>query len=156
LSCWRRPTRAVLWISGSSLLAMMAAIAVAGNDTRIALLLYGGSIVVACALGYIGFCSAGFRDGAATRFAGSWARRPTAALVAFTGALGLAGAPLWPTFWGEDLVVHSALASHRAVAVSVAATLAANGYLAVRNFAYAFMGHASSGVSAKLRSPHGS
>lgn len=144
LTCWRRPARAVSWIAGSSLLAMTAAIVVAGNDTRIATLLYGGSIAVACAFGYIGFSAAGSRRSPVTRFEGLWERRPTAALVAFTGALGLAGAPLWPTFWGEDLIVHSALGGHRAVAVVVACVLSANGYLAVRNFAYAFMGRSSS------------
>jgi NADH:ubiquinone oxidoreductase subunit 5 (subunit L)/multisubunit Na+/H+ antiporter MnhA subunit len=142
LARWRQPAQAVLWISGSSLLAMLAAIAVAGADASAAMLLYGGSIAVACALGYIGFTSAALPDAAATRFAGLWERRPSAALAAFTGALGLAGAPLWPTFWGEDLIIHRALAGHRAVALAVASILAANGYLAVRNFAYAFMGSA--------------
>jgi NADH-quinone oxidoreductase subunit L len=138
---WRQPARAVLWISSSSLLATIAAVVVAGNDTSVPLLLYGGSLAVACALGYIGFASS-VRE-ATTRFAGLWERRPISALVALGGALGLAGVPLWPTFWGEDLIVHSALGGHRAVAVCVAAILAANGYLAVRNFAYAFMGRPS-------------
>ena len=137
LSSWRTPARAVLWIAGSSLLAMLASIVVAGSDARVTMVLYGGGIAVACLLGYLGS-----PDGATARFAGLWERRPTAALIAFTGALGLAGAPVWPTFWGEDLIVHTALGGHRAVAVAVAAILAANGYLAVRNFAYAFMGRA--------------
>ncbi|HEY1816976.1 MAG TPA: proton-conducting transporter membrane subunit [Kofleriaceae bacterium] len=144
LACWRQPARAVLWITGSSLLAMMAVIFVAGDDA-VAMLLYGGSVATACALGYIGFASAAIPGGMATRFAGLWERRPTAALVAFVGALGLAGAPLWPTFWGEDLIVHSGLGAHRAIAVAVASILAANGYLAVRNFAYTFMGRPSHG-----------
>ena len=92
LGCWRQPARAVLWITGSSLLAMMAVIFVAGNDA-VAMLLYGGSVATACALGYIGFASAAIPGGIVTRFAGLWERRPTAALVAFVGALGLAGAP---------------------------------------------------------------
>lgn len=143
LTRWRRPTRAVLWISGSSLLAMMAANVVAGDDRRVEMLVYGGGIVVACAVGYLGFSTAA-AAGTATRFAGLWERRPAAAVIALVGALGLAGAPLWPTFWGEDLIVHTALSGHRVVAVAVAAILAANGYLGVRNFAYAFMGRPSS------------
>ena len=150
LAGWRQPARAVLWISGSSLLVMMAAGVVAGGDTSVATLLYGGSVAVAGALGYVGFASAALR-GDATRFAGLWDRRPTAAVVAFLGALGLAGAPLWPTFWGEDLIIHSALGGHRAVAVAVATVLAANGYLAVRNFAYTFMGRPSLANPERLR-----
>ena len=140
LALWRRPARALVWISGSSLLAMMAAVVLSGEDTRVAAVVYGGSIALACALGCIGFAAAALPDGTATRFAGRWELRPTAALVAFSGALGLAGVPLWPTFWGEDLVVHTALGGNRALAFAVSTILAANGYLAVRNFAYAFMG----------------
>ena len=140
LASWRQPARAVLWISGSSLLAMTAAVVVAGNDTTVPLLLYGGTIVVACALGYYGFASVASPGATTMRFAGLWERQHVSTFVALAGALGVAGVPLWPTFWGEDLIVHSALGGHRAVAVFVAAILATNGYLAVRNFAYAFMG----------------
>jgi NADH:ubiquinone oxidoreductase subunit 5 (subunit L)/multisubunit Na+/H+ antiporter MnhA subunit len=136
LAAWRRPARAVLWLSASSILAMMAVTSPATLTAAV----YAGGIALAGALGYAGFASAALLDGTATRFAGRWELRPTAALVAFVGALGLAGAPLWPTFWGEDLVIHTALAVHRALAVAVAAVLAANGYLGMRNVAYAFMG----------------
>jgi NADH:ubiquinone oxidoreductase subunit 5 (subunit L)/multisubunit Na+/H+ antiporter MnhA subunit len=138
LARWRRPARALAWISASSLLAMTAA-----NDGTLTMVVYGGGIALACVLGYIGFAAAGILDGTAARFAGRWELRPTAALVAFIGALGLAGAPLWPTFWGEDLVIHATLGANRALAVAIAVVLAANGYLAMRNFAYAFMGRSS-------------
>ena len=147
LNRWRHPARAVLWISGSSLLAMLAANVVAGDDRSVELLVYGGSIVVACAIGYLGLAAAA-PVGTTARFAGLWERHPVAAVIALAGALGLAGAPLWPTFWGEDLIVHTALAGHRAIAVAVAAILAANGYLGVRNFAYVFMGRPSNLTSA--------
>jgi NADH:ubiquinone oxidoreductase subunit 2 (subunit N) len=142
LAAWRQPARALLWISASSVLAMVAAATLAGGGVVTAAV-YGGGVVLACALGYAGFTAAGLVDGTTARFAGRWESRPTAALVAFIGALGLAGAPLWPTFWGEDLVIHTALGANRALAVAVAVILAANGYLGMRNFAYAFMGRAS-------------
>ena len=143
LALWRQPARAVVWISGSSLFALTAAAVRVGNDTSVALLVYGGGIALACALGYIGFAAAGLPGGVATRFAGRWERRPIAAVLAFTGALGLAGVPLWPTFWGEDLIIHSALGGNRALAFTISVIFAANGYLGVRNFAYVFMGRPS-------------
>jgi NADH:ubiquinone oxidoreductase subunit 5 (subunit L)/multisubunit Na+/H+ antiporter MnhA subunit len=140
LALWRQPVRAVVWISGSSLLALIAAVMRSGDDATVAVLCYGGGVVVACALGCAGIAAASLPSNTATRFAGRWGSRPTAALVAFTGAIGLAGIPLWPTFWGEDLIVHTALGDSRALAVAVSAVLAVNGYLGVRNFAYTFMG----------------
>ena len=139
LAGWRQPARALLWISASSLLAMMAGAALA-RDTMLTMIVYGGGIVLACVLGYIGFAAAALLEGTTARFSGRWELRPAAAFVAFTGALGLAGAPLWPTFWGEDLVIHATLGANRALAVVIAVVLAANGYLGMRNFAYAFMG----------------
>jgi NADH:ubiquinone oxidoreductase subunit 5 (subunit L)/multisubunit Na+/H+ antiporter MnhA subunit len=136
LAAWRQPARAVLWLSASSILAMTATTSLVGSEGTLTAALYAGGIALAGALGYAGFAGAS----TATRFAGRWELRPTAALVAFVGALGLAGAPLWPTFWGEDLVIHTALVVNRGLAVAVAAVLAANGYLGMRNFAYAFMG----------------
>lgn len=139
LARWPRPARALASIAGSSCLAMMAPAVLAGSMTFSAVV-YGSGIALAGLVGYAGFAAAGLLGGTPARFAGRWELRPGAAAIAFIGALGLAGAPLWPTFWGEDLVIHGALEAHRALAVGVAAVLAANGYLAVRNFAYAFMG----------------
>ncbi|HSN25357.1 MAG TPA: proton-conducting transporter membrane subunit [Kofleriaceae bacterium] len=139
LARWQQPARAVGWIAASSMLAMLAP-AVFARTMTLSEVVYGGGIVLAYLLGFAGFAAAGLLGGTAARFAGRWELRPGAAAIAFIGALGLAGAPLWPTFWGEDLVIHGALEAHRALAVGVAAVLAANGYLAVRNFAYAFMG----------------
>jgi NADH:ubiquinone oxidoreductase subunit 5 (subunit L)/multisubunit Na+/H+ antiporter MnhA subunit len=96
-------------------------------------------LVLAGALGVAGLVAA-FPGGVTRRFAGGWEARPIAAIASCIGALGLAGAPLWPTFWGEDLVVHAALERSSAVAFGLAAILAVNGYLGVRNFAYAFFG----------------
>jgi NADH:ubiquinone oxidoreductase subunit 5 (subunit L)/multisubunit Na+/H+ antiporter MnhA subunit len=140
LALWRQPARAVVWISASSLLVLIAAVLGTGDDAAVAVLWYGGGIAVACALGCAGFAAAALPDGTATRFAGRWGPRPIASFVAFMGALGLAGVPLWPTFWGEDLIVHTALGGSRALAVAISAVLAVNGYLGVRNFAYTFMG----------------
>lgn len=139
LARWQEPAHALGWIATSSGLAMTAPAVLAGSVT-ITEIVYGGGIVLAYLLGYAGFMAAGLRAGTPARFAGRWDQKPVAALIAFGGALGIAGAPLWPTFWGEDLVIHGALGAHRALAVAVAAVLAANGYLAVRNVAYAFMG----------------
>lgn len=139
LARWRHPARALLWISASSLLAMTAGAALSEEST-LTMIVYGGGIALACALGYAGFAAASLLDGITARFAGRWELRPFAAFMAFIGALGLAGAPLWPTFWGEDLVIHATLGGNRALAVVIAVVLAANGYLGMRNFAYAFMG----------------
>jgi NADH:ubiquinone oxidoreductase subunit 5 (subunit L)/multisubunit Na+/H+ antiporter MnhA subunit len=142
LSEWRRPARALLWISGSTLLAVASAVALPSEQVGFAALFYGGAVVLSCALGLVGFSMAALPGGVVTRFAGRWEARPTAAMITFLSALGLAGAPLWPTFWGEDLMVHATLDGSRWFSVAFAAILAANGYLAVRNFAYAFLGRA--------------
>jgi NADH:ubiquinone oxidoreductase subunit 5 (subunit L)/multisubunit Na+/H+ antiporter MnhA subunit len=144
LGLWRRPARAIVWLAGSSLLAVSAAAVLAVGDARFAAAFYAGGILLACALAVAGLAAA-LPDGVAVRFAGRWEARPTAAVIALVGAFGLAGVPLWPTFWGEDLVVHAALEGSRALSLGISVILAANGYLAVRNFAYAFLGPARTG-----------
>jgi len=139
LAMWRRPVRALGWIASSNLLTATAAM-LPNGQVRFALLFYGLGIVIACLLGVVGMIAAGLRRGIVARFAARWEARPFAAVIAFAGVLGIAGVPLFPTFWGEDLIVHSTLDGGRWFSFLIAAMLAANGYLAVRNFAYSFFG----------------
>jgi NADH:ubiquinone oxidoreductase subunit 5 (subunit L)/multisubunit Na+/H+ antiporter MnhA subunit len=146
LATWRRPVRALGWITGSNLLAV-AATTLSNGHARLAAVFYGFGIVFSCLLGVSGLVAAGLASGIADRFSGRWEARPRAAVVAFAGALGIAGVPLFPTFWGEDLIVHSTLDSSRWFSFLVAAIVAANGYLAVRNFAYSFFGSVRASAS---------
>jgi len=140
LAMWRKPTRALMWISGSNLLAVAAATVHSSDHGRFAALFYGCGIVIACLLGVIGTTVGGGDRGVTTRFSGRGERRPIASAIAFAGVLGIAGVPLFPTFWGEDLIVHATLDGTRAFSFVIAGIFAANGYLAMRNFAYSFLG----------------
>jgi formate hydrogenlyase subunit 3/multisubunit Na+/H+ antiporter MnhD subunit len=122
------------------LLAVAAASAQSSDHARFAALFYGCGIVIACLLGVIGTIAGGGDRGVTTRFSGRGERRPIASAVAFAGVLGIAGVPLFPTFWGEDLIVHATLDASRAFSFVIAAVFAANGYLAMRNFAYSVLG----------------
>ncbi|HEX6836613.1 MAG TPA: proton-conducting transporter membrane subunit [Polyangia bacterium] len=139
LARWRSPAPALAWISASNLLAVAAAAATT-DHARFAVLFYAPAIVGSCLLGILGIRAAGLAHGVMTRFSGRWQGRPVAGAVAFAGVLGIAGVPLFPTFWGEDLIVHATLDGGRWLSFAVAAIFAANGYLAMRNFAYSFLG----------------
>jgi hypothetical protein len=143
LDAWQRPTHAVLWICGSNLLAVGAMIAGPGRDTRFAALFYAIGLVTAAGMSVVGLSAAGLPEGRTSRFAGLWEVKPVAALVAFLGAVGIAGVPLWLTFWGEDLVVHATLGEVGWLVPAIPSILAVNGYLAMRNFSYVFMGRVS-------------
>jgi len=143
LARWRRPARALAWIAASNLLAT-AAVASSSEHARFAVLFYGAAVVASCLLGIAGILAAGLARGVTTRFSGSWPAHPIAGAIAFAGVLGIAGVPLFPTFWGEDLIVHATLDTSRWLSFAVAAIFAANGYLAMRNFAYAFLGRGRS------------
>ena len=139
LARWRRPARALAWIASSNLLATAATVA-ASDHARFAALFYAPAIVGSCLVGVVGIRASGLAGGVTTRFSGQWHRRPLAGAIAFTGVLGIAGVPLFPTFWGEDLLVHATLGGGRWLSFAVATIFAANGYLAMRNFAYSFLG----------------
>lgn len=139
LALWRRPAHAVAWISGSSLFAAAAMLALSEMNGSAATF-YTLSILLSCALGLGGLVAATFGQTLGARFFGLVSVRPISATVSFVGALGLAGFPLLPTFWGEDALMSATLGESRAFSIALAAILALNGYLAVRNFAYTFFG----------------
>jgi NADH:ubiquinone oxidoreductase subunit 5 (subunit L)/multisubunit Na+/H+ antiporter MnhA subunit len=143
LATWRKPIRAVLWLCGSNLLTVSAMIVGPEHDARFAAMFYGIGLVASTALNIIGLASADLGRGITSRFAGRWEVRPLAAFVALIGAIGIAGIPPWLTFWGEDLVVHATVGEVGWLVPAIPLILAINGYIAVRNFSYVFMGRAS-------------
>ncbi len=143
LTLWRKPAIAFGWISGSSVIGASSVIVLAGAN-RFSGIFYALAIALSAALGLIGLVAARLGADLTTRFSGWVESRPGAATLAFAGALGLAGFPLLPTFWGEDLLLSATLGESRAFSLALAALLALNGYLAVRNFAYSFFGAAAS------------
>jgi NADH-quinone oxidoreductase subunit L len=140
LGSWRRPTRAFAWVGGSCLLAATAVDVAFGGRAGFEAGVYGVAVALSCAFGLVGLGSAAAR-GVATRFSGRWAAKPLAASIALVGALGIGGFTLLPTFVGEDLLVHAALAESSPFAFVLAGLLALNGYLALRTFAFTFFGH---------------
>jgi NADH:ubiquinone oxidoreductase subunit 5 (subunit L)/multisubunit Na+/H+ antiporter MnhA subunit len=133
LGAWRRPLHAVAWVSASSLTIAAAVFAVSPAHNSFAGLSY--AIAVAC------FCGA-----AITRFAGLSELRPLATACTLVSALGIAGFPLLPTFLGEDLLLHDTLQESLVASALMTGVLALNGYLAVRNFAFTFLGkHSAEG-----------
>jgi NADH:ubiquinone oxidoreductase subunit 5 (subunit L)/multisubunit Na+/H+ antiporter MnhA subunit len=140
LARWRSPVSALAWISASNLLAVAAAAAPSSEHARFAALFYAPALLASCLLGIVGIRASGLRRGVMPRFSGRRQDRPIAGAVAFAGVLGIAGVPLFPTFWGEDLIFHATLDGSRWLSFAIAAIFAANGYLAMRNFAYSFLG----------------
>lgn len=140
LALWRRPLLANSAICGSSVLSATTLYALLAARHVYAASFYTIGIGLACAVSLAGFAVAIWGQGEVARFSGLATRRPKAAAFAFIGALGVAGFPMLPTFWGEDLLVHASLGESRIVPVLLAGLLALNGYLAVRNFAFTFFG----------------
>lgn len=138
LGSWRRPSRTMAWVGGSCLLGAAAVEVALGGRERFATSFYAMGIALSCAFGLLGFGAAG--PDVATRFSGRWAGRPLAASVALVGALGIGGFTLLPTFLGEDLLVQAALDESWPFAFVLAGLLALDGYLAVRAFAFTFLG----------------
>lgn len=144
LARWRSPARAFAWITGSLLLVAQATLVLSSAAPGPAAM-YTLAVVLAGVIGALGFVAAG--STAAVRFAGKWAAHPRAGALALVGALGLAGLPVWPTFFGEDALIRDALAASPACAIAIATLMALDGYLAMRAFAYVFYGDASRAIA---------
>jgi NADH:ubiquinone oxidoreductase subunit 5 (subunit L)/multisubunit Na+/H+ antiporter MnhA subunit len=140
LALWRRPMLATSAICGSSVLSATAMYALVAAHHVYAASFYAMGVGLACALSLLGFAVAVRGQREVVRFSGLVGTRPAAASFAFLGALGVAGFPMLPTFWGEDLLLHASLGESRGVSILLAGLLALNGYLAVRNFAFTFFG----------------
>ena len=153
LALWQRPARAIGWLSASCLLCAVAACEVIGASAQLATSFYAFGVALSYALGAAGLALALGGGRLAARFSGLWATRPLSASLAFVGALGIAGFPVLPTFWGEELMVHGALGRSPAFAAALAAMLGLNGYLTVRNFAFTFFGVPGSGPAQTAGGP---
>ncbi len=140
LGSWRRPLDAVTWVSGSSLAIGAAVFALSPAQNRFAGLSYAAAVAIFCALGVAGTAMVVPRRAIITRYAGLSEVRPIAAAFTLVSALGIAGFPLLPTFLGEDLLLHDTLRESGVISALLTAVLALNGYLAVRNFAFTFLG----------------
>jgi NADH:ubiquinone oxidoreductase subunit 5 (subunit L)/multisubunit Na+/H+ antiporter MnhA subunit len=140
LGSWRKPLHAVGWVSASSVAVAAAVFVISPAHNSFAGVLYAGAVAVLCGLGLIGTRMVVPPGAEAARFAGLSERDHLATTLALVSALGIAGFPLVPTFLGEDLLLHDALPVGGAVSALIAAVLALNGYLAVRNFAFTFLG----------------
>ena len=127
--------------------AASTVIALSRGD-RFAAAFYALGIALSCMLGLAGLVAGTSGHSIVARYSGLEAARPVASALAFVGALGLAGFPLLPTFWGEDLLVSATLRESRGFALALAGILALNGYLALRNFAYTFFGRCAGSLQA--------
>ncbi len=145
LGSWRRPLRAVGWVSVSSVAVAVAVFVLSPVHDTFAGFVYAGAVAALCAMGWLGTRMVVPPDTETARFAGLSEGHHLAMALALVSALGIAGFPLLPTFVGEDLLLHDALPEGGVVSALIAAVLALNGYLAVRNFAFTFLGP---------RSPH--
>jgi NADH:ubiquinone oxidoreductase subunit 5 (subunit L)/multisubunit Na+/H+ antiporter MnhA subunit len=140
LGSWRKPLRAVAWVSLSSVAVAAAVFVISPAHNSFAGIVYAGAVVVLCGLGLVGTRMVVSPRAEVGRFAGLSEKDPLATALALVSALGIAGFPLLPTFLGEDLLLHDALPNGGAVSALITAVLALNGYLAVRNFAFTFLG----------------
>jgi NADH:ubiquinone oxidoreductase subunit 5 (subunit L)/multisubunit Na+/H+ antiporter MnhA subunit len=141
LGSWRNPLHAVAWVSASSVAIAAAAVAISPAHDTFASMVYATAVALLCALGLLGTTMVVPGAGAIiARYAGFSEARPLAMALCLVSALGIAGFPLLPTFLGEDLLLHDALRESGAAAVLITGVLALNGYLAVRNFAFTFLG----------------
>lgn len=145
---WRQPLESVAWVSASSLAVAAAVLALDPAQNGFAALSYATAIAIFLGLGLAGAASIVPWRGTIARYAGFAEARPLATTCALVSALGVAGFPLLPTFVGEDLLLHDTLRESGVVSTALTGILALNGYLAVRNFAFAFLGqHRPEGVA---------
>lgn len=140
LVAWRTPRGSIAWLTGSNVAIVAAAFAAAPRQAREASLGAVGMMLLSSGLAFAGATLALPRGATISRYAGLVDSHRAAATCALTGALGIAGIPIVPTFLGEDLLLHATLEVSLVFSVLAAAMLASNGYLAVRWFALAFLG----------------
>jgi NADH:ubiquinone oxidoreductase subunit 5 (subunit L)/multisubunit Na+/H+ antiporter MnhA subunit len=140
LGSWRRPLGAMGWVSASSLAVAGAVFALSPTHNLFAGLSYAAAIAILCTLGIVGTAMVAPRGKQIPRYAGFSEVHPLATAFSLVSALGIAGFPLLPTFLGEDLLLHDALRESGVASVVVAGVLALNGYIAVRSFAFTFLG----------------
>ncbi len=140
LSSWRRPAYAMAWVSGSSLAVAAAVFAISPAHNSFAGITYALAIAILCALGFVGTAMVVPAGKRIPRYAGFSEGRPLATGLALISTLGIAGFPLLPTFVGEDLLLHDTLRESAAASAAIMGALALNGYLAVRTFAFTFLG----------------
>jgi NADH:ubiquinone oxidoreductase subunit 5 (subunit L)/multisubunit Na+/H+ antiporter MnhA subunit len=153
LGSWRRPLYSVAWVSGSSLAVALAVFAMSPAQNGFAGISYAAAIAIVCALGLAGAAMVVPPGKAITRYAGFSESHPAATACCLVSALGVAAFPLLPTFLGEDLLLHDALRASVAASVLLTGALALNGYLAVRNFAFTFLGQKSRRDEAGAEAP---
>jgi NADH:ubiquinone oxidoreductase subunit 5 (subunit L)/multisubunit Na+/H+ antiporter MnhA subunit len=140
LGSWRRPLHSVAWVSGSSLAVAAAVFAISPAHNSFAGMSYAGAVALLCGLGFAGTAMVVPGGKAIPRYAGFSEARPLATALTLISALGIAGFPLLPTFIGEDLLLHDTLRESGVASALMTGVLALNGYLAVRNFAFTFLG----------------
>jgi NADH-quinone oxidoreductase subunit L len=140
LGSWRRPPRAMGWVSASSLAVAGAVFALSPAHNLFAGLSYAAAIAVLCAFGIAGTWMVTPRGTRIPRYAGFSEVNPLATALSLVSTLGIAGFPLLPTFLGEDLLLHETLRESGLATAAVTGVLALNGYIAVRGFAFTFLG----------------
>lgn len=140
LGSWRKPLQAVAWVSSSSVAVAASVFVISPTYNGFAGSVYGCAVVALGVMGLVGTRMVVTPRVEVPRFAGLSDKSPLATALALLSALGIAGFPLLPTFVGEDLLVHDSLPWAGRVSALITAVLALNGYLAVRNFAFTFLG----------------
>lgn len=155
LGSWRKPVQAMAWVSASSVAVAAAVFAISPIHDMFAAIVYAGAVAMVCALGIAGTSMVIRGAATMTRFAGFSEHRPLATALTLVSALGVAGFPLLPTFLGEDLLLRDTLRESAAVSAVITGVLALNGYLAVRTFAFTFLGQHRPGESDGRATPPG-
>jgi formate hydrogenlyase subunit 3/multisubunit Na+/H+ antiporter MnhD subunit len=140
LGSWRRPIVSAAWVTGSSLAVALAVFAMSPAHNAFAGISYAAAIALLGALGLGGTARVVPAPKKITRYAGLSEVQPFATACALVSAVGIAAFPLLPTFVAEDLLLHGTLRESGAASVLVSGAFALNGYLAVRNFAFTFLG----------------
>ena len=140
LGSWRKPVHAMAWVSASSIALAAAVSLISPAHDTFAGVVYAVAVAMLCALGIAGMSMVVARGATIARFAGLSDGRPLATALTLVSSLGIAGFPLLPTFLGEDLLLHDTLRESAAASAIITSVLALNGYLAVRNFAFTFLG----------------
>jgi NADH:ubiquinone oxidoreductase subunit 5 (subunit L)/multisubunit Na+/H+ antiporter MnhA subunit len=140
LGSWRRPLRAMGWVSASSLAVACSVFALSPAHNLFAGMWYAAAIAFLCALGVAGTAMVAPRGKTIPRYAGLSDVHPLASALSLVSALGIAGFPLLPTFLGEDLLLHDTLREGGVASAVVAGVIALNGYIAVRGYAFTFLG----------------
>lgn len=139
ISSATRPLASLVWLGASCIVATASVFVSSQDKLELSGFEYIAAIGLMCGIVILAIRLVTV-ESEIPRMAGLGLGRPLATWVALFGALGIAGFPLLPTFFGEDILMNAAFRVNPIFAFGLSGLFALNGYVAVRGFALSFFG----------------